>query len=494
MDYYETNRGARVRLILTNEELGLDEIDDLCNKYLEFVSVTKEAGSGRKTRSANKRGDQLFEEIMAYRLPRIKLKHSNDSPILTSLNNNIETNHHQNGTNGCSKTRSTNSSANSSDSSTSRPITRSLRPRSRTPEVQPKRQMSPSTPTHQRLRAHINIKPGSGGVASNGSGDQTASVLTAALNQQHPTVSVTKLRQVLRAESVQKKRIRDDEEKERQERLRSDRKAKEERAEIQKKQLLEERAVNAKLKREQRLLHAAEVRKAREEAKLQQKLKEEVMKEETKQQKLAKDETKRQMNGHVVQQQNFQEKAQETSSKPSSKIHHHNKEEPPIANNKATIKEKNNEKHINNKVKEVKEVEKATEVEEKQPTQKLNETFQKPVDEINNIEIVIQDDSTMEEDVKEKKVVPVATWSKPPIFREALIQQFSKPNFSEYLKRFQEAAPPLMLPVDLKEIFGPRSLGTRALVRTSSAVWSPVHKPLKRSSSMISTPNANSKR
>lgn len=440
MDYYETNQGARVRLMLTDEELGLDAIDDLCNKYLEFLSVTKESGSGRKTRSAMRRGDQIFDEIMAYKLPPIKLKQLSDSPPLANSNRNQEINNHQ-------KAHSTNSSIDSSESSNSRPIARSLRPRCRTPEVQSKRQPSPATPANQRIRAHGGGGGGGGG-SNNGSCSKMGNVLSAALNQQHPSVSVTKIRQLLRADSAQKKRMLDDEEKERQERLRLDRKAKEERAEMQKKLLLEERAVTAKLRREQRLLHAAEVRKAREEAKQHR-----PTREETKKPPPVNTAQQREPTPEVPTKSNQKtEQAQPTTSK---------------ARNKAQAKE--------------------------QPTvepQKLNETFQKP--EINNIEIVITDDSCAENE--ETKVVQVAHWSKPPHFREALIKQFSKQNFSDYLKKFKETAPPLALPVDLQEILGTKSVGTRYLVRTSSAVWSPVHRPLKRASSMVMTPNNDDKR
>lgn len=420
--YDQTNQGSRVRVILTDEELGLPAIDDLCDKYLEWLRVSKEC-EGRKTRSANRRADQLYDEIIAYKLPPIKLNHA---PVQIPQMNG-----------------STNSSV---DSESSRPITRALRPRSRTPEIQnqqlPSRQRSrtpevqqtkrqnttPSTPSNQRIRAHM--KQASDGSSSKA--NTTSNVLSAAINQQHPSVSATKIRLALRADSAQK---RHEEEQRERERLRIDRKAKEERAEAQKKQILEERAINAKKKREERLHHAAEVRKAREEARKLEKLRKE---QEVK---------KAQLHTPVQAQVMQTEECQAQNSIPT----------PPQP------QEQGNQKN---------------------DVKALNETFKKPVGNTDNIEIIICDQSNDDQE----RVQQVAAWARAPYLRDALVKQFTKAHKWEYLRRFKATVPALALPVELEKIFG-SSIGTRHIVRTSSAVWSPVHKSMKRSSSMVMTPD-----
>lgn len=390
--YDQTNQGSRVRVLLTDEELGMPAIDDLCDKYLEWLRASKEC-KGRKTRSANRRADQLYDEIIAYKLPPIKLSHASIhvSPLI--------------------ETKISHSSNSSVDSDTSKPITRTLRPRSRTPEV--RQAASPSTPSNQKIRTYM--KQATGGSSSKGN---TTNVLSAAINQQHPSVSATKIRLALRADSAQK---RHEEEQKERERLMLDRRAKEERAEAQKKQLLEERAINAKKKREERLLHAAEVRKAREEARnLQKKMEQEAKKAQT-----------QQPQPEICKNQNV-----ETPPKP--------REQP------------------------------------------LNETFKKPVGDTDNIDIVICDQSNDDQE----KVQQVAAWARAPYLRDALVKQFAKVHKVENLTRFKETIPALTLPVELEKIFG-TLMGTRHIVRTSSAVWSPVHKSLKRSSSMVTTPQAN---
>lgn len=415
--YDQTNQGSRVRLVLTDEELGLPSIDDLCDKYLEWLRVSKEC-EGRKTRSANRRADQLYDEIIAYKVPPIKLNHA---PI------------HQ--TNGLCNSLSSGSVNSSVASDSSQSLTRSLRPRSRTPEVQnqlPTKQRSrtpelqnkrqnttPSTPSNQRIRAHMKQ-------ASDGS----SNVLSAAINQQHPSVSATKIRLALRADSAQK---RHEEEQRERERLRIDRKAKEERAEAQKKQILEERAINAKKKREERLLHAAEVRKAREEArKLEKQKKEQEVRK-------AQHQAQAQPQAQVQPQQIQPQECQGQNSHPA----------PP------------------------------------QPKeQTLNETFKKPTGNTDNIEIIICDQSNDDQE----RVQQVAAWARAPYLRDALVKQFTRAQKLENLERFKKIIPALALPVQLEKIFG-SSIGTRHIVRTSSAVWSPVHKSLKRSSSMVMTPD-----
>lgn len=423
MDYYETSQGCRIRVLLTDDELGLPAIDDFCNKFIEWLTVSKEC-KGRKTRSANRRADQLYEDLMAYKLPPIKLKHSK-SPI-TQFNSVMP--------------QSNDTSIDSdSDSSSSRPVTRSLRPRSRTPAVQNKRQItSPSTPSHQRLRAHMK-QPISGGSSN---GNKSSNVLKEALNQQHPSVSVTKIRQLLRADSAHKKQ---QEEMERQERLKIDRKAKDEKAEARKRQLLEERAMKAKEAREQRLRHAAEVRKAREEAITQQKLREEAKK------------------NHAHTLHSTENKNQYAATTQSC-----NQVEQPVAGTSSAQKEDTDSKPVS-----------------KGKVPLLNETFKKPTEDTDNIEIIISDESTADQ---KDRVQQIASWARAPHIREALIRQYTKPLSSELFKEFKKNIPKLELPVDLEEILGAKSAGTRYLCRTSSAVWSPVHRSMKRTSSMVMTP------
>lgn len=372
-----------VKVLLTDEELGLPAIDELFEKFSEWVTISKES----KTRAANRRADMLYDELMSFTLPSIKIN-PKSSPV-----------------------RSVDTSVSSEDlSNSSRPITRSLRSRSRTPTT------TPCTPTHQKIRS--NLKQATSG----------SSVVASAAKARHQ----------LRADSAQKKR---EEEKERNERLMLDRKVKETRAEAQKKQILEERAINAKLKREQRLLHAAEVRKAREEAKQKQK-------------------------------QKLQEQLRELQSEnvPPAKA-------PPPQ--KASKKESHNYQPVQEK--------------QAQPTQQeqpqANETFsiKKPTEEVNNIDIVICDDSNAEH---KEKVPVVAAWARAPYLRHALVTQFTKPH-SETLRKevLGKIIKPAKLPVDLDQILGPNNAGGgRHLVRTSSAVWSPPNRSLKRSSSTVMTP------
>ena len=405
---------SRFKVMLTDEELGLPAIDDLCNKFYDFLKATKEtAPSGRKTRSVakttNRRADQLFEEIMAFKLPPTRLRPT--SPIS-----------HQ-ATATASSLSTDRDSQGSSVSSNNEPqaCTRTSPPGCGTPSVSRKPQaIQPSTPTQQNIRAHMkkNIDSGS------------SNVLTAALNQKHPSVSVTKIRQLLRAESAQKKR---EEEGERQERLRVDRKAKEERAEAQKKQLLVERAITAKQKREQRLLHAAEVRKARQQQKISE---EQKMRDEQKfveEQKAAKEQVKK-----LDTQQN-------------------------------------------NNLNQQKQQQKAPQAEPQEKNHKLDETYN---DQQNNIDISVHDETT---DTQKTQVPQVATWAKAPHLRDAVINQFSKGE-RELLKIARSIFQEVELPVDLQKIFGGKSVNNKLLCRTSSAVWSPQNRPMKRSSSMVMTP------
>jgi len=433
MDYCETNQGSRVRVLLTNDELQLPVIEELCNKYREWLAVSRDNGGGRKTRAANRRSDTLYEEIMNFKIPPIKLNHL--SPVKTRSAT----------TQPASLDTSTDSESGTSSTS-SRPITRSLRPRSRTPSApkiqqQPRQLTCPSTPANQRIRACL--KQAASGGSSNAN---SSNVLSAALNQQHPSVSVTKIRQLLRADSAQKKR---DEEKERQERMLLDRRAKEERAEAQKRQLLEERAITAKQKREQRLLHAAEVRKAREEARQQQKLKEQ--------------EAKRLQN--LVQQP--------TEIKAPNVI-------PVVQTEPLMVEEKN---PLPKKAKNDNQISDA-----KAQARKLNETFKKPSGSTptDNIDISIQDETTEE---RTDKIPRTAAWARAPHLRDALIQQFSKTESQRHAEVVQ-IFPQVQLPVELEKIFGQsKAAGTKYLCRTSSAVWSPPHRSLKRTSSMVTTPN-----
>lgn len=426
----DNNDFARVKIILTDEELQFPAIDELIAKFKEWLILSKENEGGRKTRAANRRADALYDEIMSYKIPPIKVDHQEPVKIC-HLDSSIDSD---------------------GDSASSRPVTRSLRSRSRTPvqaKNPSKRQLAtPSTPRNQRIRTHLMKQPPSG-TSSVSSG--SSSVLNAALNQQHPSVSVNKIRQLLRADSAQKKR---NEEKERQERLMLDRKAKEERAEAQKKQLLEERAVTAKLKREQRLLHAAEVRKAREEARKQLKLRD----QESKKCLAA-----TQNGNHVDVTQN-----------------NHVKE---IAIKETEEKLSKQQDKQNNTVKE-------------DPTPKfknpdLNVTFKKPAEDLNNIDISVHDETT--EDNPDKAPI-TAAWARAPYIRDALVKQFSKPD-AERMIEVLKIFPGVKLPIDLAEIFGSnKAVHSRYLCRTSSAVWTPPHRSMKRSSSFVLTPNSNAKR
>lgn len=448
MDNAEANHVSHMRCVrmLMEEEIGLSHINDIIRQYKEWIRFSKEAIEGRNTRSANRKADAIYKIISSFKLQPLT-RHTMYEPCLDpkSMNNGING---TNGTNGTSYQSSNNSSSvdtsiDSDGSSSSRPMTRSLRQRCRTPEVPNKVRLqktaaTPCTPTQQSLRAHLKRT-----ASSNSSGSGTSNVLSAALNQQHPSVSVTKIRQLLRADSAQKKR---EEEKERQERLSRDRKAKEERAEAQKKQLLEARAINAKLKREQRLLHAAEVRKAREE-----KLKEESRKAREKQQQ-------------VVNCKNVPEPS---APMPPESL------QPPETSSKVETNEP------------AKKVQKPTEPPAK--THELNETFKKPA-EVKNIHISIQDETTEDQS---NKASDVAAWAKAPHLREALIKQYSKRPTSEVQEEAFQIIGGVELPVDLDKIFGPnQAVNRRYLCRTSSAVWlTPPSKALKRSSSLVLTPN-----
>lgn len=420
---------TRIKIILTDEELQFPVIDELIAKYKEWCILNKENGASRKTRAANRRPDALYDEIMATKIPPIRV---DPDPVKI-----------------CHMESSVDSDADSS--STNRPTTRSLRSRSRTPtqtRTQPKRQAAtPSTPRNQRIRAHLR-QPPSGDPSAGGS----SSVLTAALNQQHPSVSVNKIRQLLRADSAQKKR---NEEKERQERLMLDRKAKEERAEAQKKQLLEERAVTAKMKREQRLLHAAEVRKAREEAKLQQKLRE--------------------------------QEAKRLQALAATEAENENVDETIVPNRieAATLKEAgiDIEKNKPDKTQEDESSDETLKKQQQQAQDKfknpdMNATFKKPADDVNNIDISVHDETT--EDQNDKAPL-TASWARAPHIRDALIKQFSKSD-EERLKEVKSIFPQVILPVDLPQIFGSnKAVHAKYLSRTSSAVWTPPNRYRKRS-------------
>lgn len=441
MDYCETGSSARVRVLLTDEELQLAAVDDLCNKYFDWLKLSKESAGGRKTRSANRRVDTIFDEIMSFKLPPIKLRSiSLVSPIKT-----VQSNSTKSSIDGDSESSSVGSSGQN---------TRTLRPRCRTPSVSRQPLTIPSTPTQQSIRAHLKKNIDSGG----------SSVLSAALNQQHPSVNFTKIRQLYRADSAQKKR---EEERERQERLRQDRKAKEERAEAQKKQLLEERAITAKLKREQRLLHAAEVRKAREKARLQQKMKEEQVKKASNHIPVVETTETNHVPDPVPSQT-----APQTKEKQKQKS---DEDDTPKQNPQELLESQQNV---------------AKPIESLAKAHKLDETFKKPSNDQNNIDISVHDETTDEK----TKGTMIAPWAKASELRDAIIKQYSKPE-AELLKQALELFMGVKLPVDLDEIFGPyNAVNNRYLCRTSSAVWSPPNRALKRTSSMVMTPTGGSKR
>lgn len=444
---------AHVRVILTDEELQLPAIDDLCNKYFDWLKLSKEATEGRKTRAANRRADAIYDEIMAFKLPPVSMTPLQTIPPPPSTNGIQENgNSTKSSVGGDSEGSSVTSVASSSTSG------RVLRPRCRTPSVSRKQEASPSTPVHQSIRANLKKNPDS----------NSSSVLSAALNQQHPSVSVTKIRQLLRADSAQKKR---EEEKERQERLRLDREAKEKRAETQKKLLLEERAVTAKMKREQRLLHAAEVRKAREKAKIELKLREGLPNVS----KLDLEKPKpppQQQQQPQKQQQSHKHQSQPQQNGPTVKP-----SEPP---------QKQKDDQAQTKACKVEDASKKPLEEESNKPRKLDETFQKPADEHDNIDISVHDETT---DEPTKKVNAVASWAKAPHLRDLVVAQFKKLE-EQILKEAFELFGGVKLPVDLEQIFASHKLPSnkRYLARTSSACWTPPHKPLKRTSSAVFTP------
>lgn len=477
---------AQVRVILTEEELQLSAIDDLCNKYYDWVRVSKESAGGRKTRAANKRADTIYEEIMAFKLPPIRMKSVSMSPPRNirafvqenGVNNNSNTNnhHYSNGNAHNSNSQMTKSSIEGESEGSvgsSGTTGRILRPRCRTPSVSRKQpEASPSTPTHQSIRAHMKKNPDS----------NSSSVLSAALNQQHPSVSVTKIRQLLRADSAQKKR---EEEKERQERVRLERKAKEERAEAQKKQMLEERAETAKRKREQRLKHAAEVRKEREKTKIEQKLKEALPVTAGKSHVMDQaDETQIEQQAYNNNKKLHQPSppTTEPSTKQLESIKNTNEQQPPQT--KQALVAPVSAKQLPKKQQEKVEQPERQQTEPPAKPRKLDETFQKPPGE-DNIDISVHDETN---DEQTKKANAVAAWAKAPHLRDAVIAQFKKEEL-ELLKEAFEIFGRVKLPVDLNEIFAShKPINNRYLARTSSAVWTPPNKPLKRSSSSVFTP------
>lgn len=444
---------THIRVLLTEDELQLSAIDDLCNKYSDWLVLSKESAGGRKTRAANRRVDTIYEEIMAFKLPPIKIRTHQVSPSKPSMKSIIQ------GTSSVSSSaKSSVDGSEGSSISSSEPRGRTLRPRSRTPSVTRQPQSAPSTPTHQSIRAAMKKTPDS------------ANVLSAALNQQHPSVSVTKIRQLLRADSAQKKR---EEEKERSEQVRLQRKAKEERAEAQKKQLLEERAVTAKQKREQRLLHAAEVRKAREKARIEQKLKEE--------------QAKKVHNNHTIANETIDSNNQESDQK--HQINGESNKIKPVFQlmKDPRLDKSNKKKEIETKVVKDVETSKQQETIPEEPAKqmKANETFQKIPEELNNIDISVCDETTEEQ---RKHPQPIATWAKAPGLREAIVAQYSRPE-SALLRQAMDIFGGVKLPVVLEEIFGPsQAVIRRYLCRTSSAVWSTPHRPIKRTSSDVLTP------
>lgn len=427
---------VNLKLALTRDELQIGPIQDVLNKYILFASITNEAmrASGnstaqkRKAKTVEKQFNDLYDEIMQFKVPPIVAKQSAlnqssiqaQSPVRHIYSSNEESD---------------------DDGSASQRQLRSLRSRSRskTPTVQ-------STPTHQKIRSHI--KPPSS--AASGS---SSNILSAAINLEHPTISATKIRQLLRADSAQKKQ---QEERERQERLKLDRKVKEERAEAQKRKIMQERADNAKLKREQRTVRAAELRKARE-AKA----------------KCLKDEA-------------LKKQATQATTEPSS---------PRVAS--PVLQPTENEKQSNYQEQEHTPVKKSGKTqatpfvpEIHSPPKKSvvlndkkNETFVQKK-EPDNIDISVPDTTA---DDNREKAPQTASWARAPHLREALINQFSKPE-AERRKDIKKIFPLVSLPVELVLIFGEKP--GRHLVRTSSAVWSPVA-PLKRTRSMVATPDRN---
>lgn len=416
MDYCETAQGVRIRSILTDEELGLTALDELESKVIGWVQYSKENPSGRTTRSANRNADILYKEIMDFELPGIQLKKT----LLLQHENSKHNNRSQLNTTSDSSDRDSHASSQGS-------IVRNLRSRTRSAQSNvastpsgkkaiPKKEMC--TPQNQKIRS---VKQ----PASSGS-----SVLSAAMNQQHPSVSMTKTRQLLRADSVQKKR---EEEKKRQERMMQDRKEKEARAEAQKRQILEERAISTKQKREERLLHAAELRKRKEAELTQRKLQEEAKQQEIKQEK---------EKAKLVLQQKIQMHQQQTQK---------------------AIAEANEKE--------------GRELTENQAL--AHETFNKNTYNENNIDIVIAEET--QEESKEQAPVSAA-WARAHLLRDALIAQYSESK-EQRRERMRNIFPSVKLPVELEEIFGPKS---RNICRTSSAIWSPPQRPIKRTSEDLS--------
>lgn len=486
MDEDQSNQSPMVRLILTEEEYHMPLINDLCNKYKEWRMIMEESKQGRKTRSANRKADHIFDEMMAFKIPPIKPKVDLLSPIKTRGQVAAAA---ASALAAVTKSHAVDSSLDSDDdsSTSSRPVTRSLRQRCRTPQQQQTtnrpmtRQLtSPCTPLNQKIRGNLRQTPSGKSASCNGS----QNVLNAALNQQHPSVSVTKIRQLLRADSAQKKR---EEERERNERMMLDRKAKEERAEALKKQLLEERAANAKLKREQRIQSAAEVRKKREEARIQQKIKEERAKRLAQAQAAnpPMDEDTDDQNHKQQQHAPTRIESQEQQI-PKTKLIQTENAKKPNSHNQDLAQNNHKTNGISAETKQP----------PKQPSSNppkgnftpLNETFKKPIQEYDNIEISIQDETTEE---KGGKAQATAVWTRAPHLREALVKQFSKPKHERQME-IKRIFPPVHLPVDLEQIFGPdKAAISRYLKRTSSAQWTPPNRAIKRTSSMVMTPKGD---
>lgn len=444
----------KVRVMLTDDELQLPAIDDLCNKYFDWLKLSKETTRGRKTRAANRRVDTVFDEIIAFKLPPIKL--ATETSLATSpirqyqQQNNYQPQQYQNSNH-----------SNDSDTSTMSASSRTLRPRS----------VTPSTPTQQSIRAHMKKNLDSGG----------SSVLTAALNQQHPSVSVTKIRQLLNANSAQKKR---EEEKERQDRLKLEWKQKEERAEAQKKRLMEEKAISAKQNRELRLKRAAEVRKEREKAKIQEKLRAPLP---------APTPIKNTSNSQPAK-----------VAAPKQDTNHQKKKIPTkeIKSKKEQPKEESPEEVIvaessNSPVKVDSPEPKSEKIEQSEPVEKahkLDETFKKPSNDQNNIDISIHDETTDSQGNKTKGV-QVASWAKAPHLRNAIIAQFDNKSEDEILSRVLEIFAQVEMPVKLEVIFGgSKSVNNRYAIRSSSAHWSSPGQLKKRTSSVALTPTNPPKR
>lgn len=503
MAYFETGDGIQIKALLTDEELGLPALDDLVHKYYNWVKLAKEAKGGRKTRSANRKGDILYEEIMAFKLPPIKV-HKLATPVKSTSNDSKDTNYGK-----AMNTPETSTMDSDSDTSTSsRPITRSLRSRSRTPTLQQQPVVTNSaqkaklnqsknnmcTPQNQRLRSRANIKQGSGDSANS----CASSALRAALDQQHPSLSVTKLRQLYRADSAQKKREK--EEKERQERIMTDRKLKEEKAEALKRQMLEQRAHNAKLRREERLNHAADVRKAREEARIKKAAEEakklalqqqqQQLRHQQQQQQLRQEQQQKEQQ---QQQQSLQNQAKNQKAAPTAiphnkqngtKTNNHREQNQKVEVNVADTATTSTVNNITTSVASINETQEGSQHQQsQQQVEVLNETFKVPTS-TNNIDIIIQDET---DDGSAEKVTHTAAWARAPYLREALIEQFSK-SYDDGIECVSKVFRPLrsIKNIELSEIFGKNSAVDRKyLARTSSAVWTPPNRSIKRTSSQL---------